>query len=272
MQEALQRHASGVKFRERNAGPNIDRDMDDMGFNNEIGVDWKTGFVFGGNERNCGTWMDKNGSSEKAGNKGIPATPRDGSDVELVGLCASTTRWLGELYDKKVFPHEGVKKSNSDQMISYKQWAELIKQNFEKYFFIDPSPTSTKDEHPNLINRRGIYKDTLNSKALWTDYQLRPNFPIALAVAPELCKPENMWKALEVVENVLLGPLGIKTLDPSDYNYNPNYFNDDDSDDFKRAKGFNYHNGPEWVWPVGYFMRAKLEAAALLEPSRPGIF
>lgn len=52
-------------------------------------------------------------------------------------------------------------------------------------------------------------------------------------------------------------PLGMRTLDPHDLKYN-GYYNQLDGDEFNSAGGFNYHNGPEWVWPLGYFLRAKL--------------
>ena len=72
IQEALTVHVNGLSFTERNAGPQIDDHMQPKGFQNNIGVDLSTGFVYGGNNLNCGTWMDKMGSSVKAGNNGIP--------------------------------------------------------------------------------------------------------------------------------------------------------------------------------------------------------
>lgn len=108
VQEILQRHADGIHFREYNAGPNLDMQMKDEGFNIDIHVDWETGLILGGNDHNCGTWMDKMGESVKAGTKGVPGTPRDGAPVEITGLLKSTLRWLAELSSKDKFPFKGV--------------------------------------------------------------------------------------------------------------------------------------------------------------------
>jgi glycogen debranching enzyme len=114
--------------------------------------------------------------------------------------------------------------------------------------------------NPALVNRRGIYKDVFGSGTgrEWSDYQFRPNFPIAMTVAPELFTPERALGALQLADEVLRAPLGMRTLDPRDMQYRPNYDNANDSDDAAVAKGRNYHQGPEWGWPLGYFLRAWL--------------
>ncbi|KAF8074817.1 glycoside hydrolase family 13 protein [Lyophyllum atratum] len=269
IQEILQRHADGIRFREYNAGPNLDMKMKDEGFNIDIHVDWETGFILGGNEHNCGTWMDKMGESEKAGTKGVPATPRDGAPVEITGLLKSTLRWLDGLSAAGNFPFKGVTATigNQEKLVTYKEWGSLIDASFEKCYYVplDPSEDQNYEVNPALINRRGIYKDVYGSGSgrEWSDYQFRPNFPVAMTVAPEMFEKTRALGALKLADDVLRGPLGMKTLDPKDLQYRPNYDNSNDSNDASVAKGFNYHNGPEWGWPLGYFLRAYLYFSTL---------
>ncbi|ODO11295.1 glycogen debranching enzyme [Cryptococcus amylolentus CBS 6273] len=265
VQEILQRHAEGIEFREYNAGPNLDMDMDDRGFDQKIWVDWSNGFIFGGNRYNCGTWMDKNGSSAKAGNKGLPATPRDGSPIEITGLLKSTLNWVGKLSEEGKWPAKGVNATvkGERRLVTYKEWADLLQANFEKHYYV-PSDASEDDKYvinKSLVNRRGIYKDVYGTPGdrEWSDYQFRSNFTLPMVVAPELFTPSKALDALRVADAVLRGPLGMKTLDPADQQYRGYYDNSNDSDDKAIAKGWNYHQGPEWSFPLGWFLMAYLE-------------
>lgn len=97
------------------------------------------------------------GSSEKAKTKGVPSSPRDGSAVELVGLQASVLRFLEKSQD---YPFKSVQRTNANQSTttwSFKEWADKIEQNFEKFFYVSQS-----DVNP-LIHKRGIYKDSVRN-------------------------------------------------------------------------------------------------------------
>ncbi|OBA23430.1 glycogen debranching enzyme [Metschnikowia bicuspidata var. bicuspidata NRRL YB-4993] len=257
--EILSRHAKGIRYREANAGPNLDSQMSDEGFNVLIHVDWSTGLVHGGSQYNCGTWMDKMGESVKAGSRGVPGTPRDGAAVELQGLLKSTLRFVNTLNKKGLFDYTSVEKEDGSK-ITLKDWEQLLQDNFERCFYIpeDPAEDSKFEINSVVVNRRGIYKDLFHSGKEYEDYQLRANFPIAMCVAPELFTEGRAKNAINIADKYIRGPVGMRTLDPSDWNYRPYYNNGEDSDDFATSKGRNYHQGPEWVWCFGYFIRAFL--------------
>jgi glycogen debranching enzyme len=260
VQEILARHAKGLSFREYNAGPNLDMQMKPEGFQIDVHVDWSTGIIYGGSQDNCGTWMDKMGESERAGSKGVPGTPRDGAAVEITGLSYSALRWVSDLNEAGQYQYSGVENDQGEK-ISFSQWADLIQANFEKCYWVpvDPKDDNKYDVNSKIVNRRGIYKDLHRSSKEYEDYQLRPNFPIAMTVAPDLFTPDNALVALKMADDILRGPTGMATLDPSDSNYRPYYINSEDSTDFSTSKGRNYHQGPEWLWPTGFFLRALLK-------------
>lgn len=255
--EILSRHAKGIHFREANAGSNLDSQMRDEGFNQKIIVDWSNGMIFGGNEWNCGTWMDKMGESAKAGNQGIPGTPRDGAAIEITGLLKSTLRWINQLRENNLFDWDYVINQYGEK-VALEEWDRILQSKFEYCYYVpeDSEMDNQFDVNCLVIHRRGIYKDLYRSSKEYEDYQLRPNFALAMTVAPELFNVDHALGAIAMADSIIRGPVGMKTLDPEDLNYRPYYRNSVDNNDFATAKGRNYHQGPEWIWCSGYFLRA----------------
>ncbi|EAY00134.1 Amylo-alpha-1,6-glucosidase family protein [Trichomonas vaginalis G3] len=266
--DIMTRHANGIHFVEWNAGTKIDSVMVEHGFHINIVTDWSNGFILGGNCDNCGTWMDKMGSSTWAKNSGVPSTPRDGAAIEIIGLLASTLRWLSEENKAGRFPYDGVNVEESGKKITFNEWHSILAANFESWFYI-PADASEDDKYfieHSFVSVRGIYKDTVGASNEFGDYQFRPNVPIAMTVAPELFDPRHAIHCLNLVEERLMGKIAMKTLDSADWRYNPYYENSVDNDNFYSAKGANYHNGPEWVWPTGYFFRASMKMSRGVTP------
>ncbi|KAF1745389.1 hypothetical protein MXB_3007 [Myxobolus squamalis] len=259
IQEIIQKHYDGIDFVERNHDPLIDSCMKEDGFHVVCGIDHNTGYVFGGNRWNCGTWMDKMGSSDIASNKGFPATPRDGSPIELVALFSSTLTWLSEISNDSIYPFKGVTSRNDNMLVTWDTLNDKIKNNFEESFWIPKCRLKAIQKfhaQSPLINKTGIYKDTFGSSLDYCDYQFRPNILIAMCVAPDLFKPKKAVHVLRKIHKELEGKYGMSTLDHSDWNYCGFYVNSNSSSDFKVANGFNYHQGPEWLWLTGYYIRA----------------
>ena len=251
--EILQKHVRGISFREWRAGKQIDEQMSDEGFNIKIYFNEENGFIYGGNKWNCGTWMDKMGSSEKAKNKGHPATPRNGADCEIIGLLYYTLIHLDELNKEGKYPFNEVKLNNGKNL-KFSEWAAKIKNNFEKFFFIERRDNNSL--HDNT------YKDYVSDdNDLRHEAQLRPNIFVTLAVAPELFNKHHAIKFMKVAEQFLVvnNCIGIRTLDFTDKNYNGNYEVHNDTENYHLAHGLNYHNGPEWVWPSGFYLMSKIK-------------
>ena len=96
--------------------------------------------------------------------------------MELVGLSFACLKWLAEENEIGNYSHKTVLKIQDGHEIiwSFGQWSERIKENFEPYFYIVKG--NSMDKSPHLINKVGVYKDTLNSGLPWSDYQLRYYF------------------------------------------------------------------------------------------------
>lgn len=86
--------------------------------------------------------------------------------------------------------------------VSYDEWNRKIQDNFEKLFYVSEDPSDFNEKNPNLVHKRGIYKDSYGASSPWCDYQLRPNFTIAMVVVSDsfvIFKSEKCCKTFYLV-------------------------------------------------------------------------
>ena len=83
-----------------------------------------------------------------------------------------------------------------------------------------------------------------------TDWALRPNQLIALAIAPQLTPAYAASSILDIATRTLVTPLGLRTLTPADPRFIGVYQGD------QHARDSAYHQGTVWPWLVGAFVDA----------------
>jgi predicted glycogen debranching enzyme len=163
------------------------------------------------------TWMDA-----KIGDWVV--TPRIGKPVEIQTLWYNALRILGDL------AHQF---SDPEPETWLRDVAEQARLSFAAQFWNADA---------------GCLFDVVNGET--RDAAIRPNQIFAVSLHHRMLSPEREKQVVEVVEQELLTPLGLRTLSPRDANYHARY------EGGVRERDSAYHQGTVWPWLMGPFISA----------------
>jgi len=186
-----------------------------------IGIDPADGLLRQGAAGYQLTWMDA-----KVGDWVV--TPRRGKAVELNALWYNALRlaerWL-------------IESGQTGDAASIAKHADRARQSFNARFW---------------CAERGWLYDVIDGEGP-DDAALRPNQLFAIAL-PNPVLAENHWPAVvNVCQQQLLTPVGLRSLGPNEPDYKPKYSGD------LRARDAAYHQGTVWGWLIGPFVDAWLK-------------
>ena len=166
------------------------------------------------------TWMD-------AEVNGKAMTPRAGKAVEIQALWYNAIRTMKLLADRY----------KEDALVdSYAALAEKVKASFVQKFWNDHRKCLF-----DVISKQGV------------DVSIRPNQIISVSLDFTMLSPNHSVSIVELVQQELLTPYGLRTLEQNDPKYLGVYF----GDRWKRDSA--YHNGTVWPWLLGPFVTAFLK-------------
>lgn len=187
-----------------------------------IGVDPNDGLLRQGAEGYQLTWMDA-----KVGDWVV--TPRRGKAVEINALWYNALRlmegWLQE-------------ENNHLAAQSMREQAEKAYNSFNHRFWYEP----------------GEYLfDVIDGEEGKNDPACRPNQLLAISLDHPILDRKYWKMVLDNVQERLLTPYGLRSLDPNHPDYKSRYDGD------LRARDAAYHQGTVWTWLIGPFIDAWLK-------------
>ena len=187
-----------------------------------IGVDPRDGLLKQGAEGYQLTWMD-------AKVEGWVVTPRRGKAVELNALFYNALRlmerWLREEGDEQ----------RAHEMAHH---AQRVYESFNRRFW---------NAQANCLF------DVVDAESGGDDPAIRPNQVLAISLPHPVLDPQKWRTVLDVVQRLLVTPVGLRSLAPGHPDYKPNYEGD------LRARDAAYHQGTVWGWLAGPFADAWLK-------------
>lgn len=173
------------------------------------------GLITAGSENTQLTWMD-------ACVDGVPMTPRYGKVVEINALWHNALRVAATLAARA-----------GQDPAPYSELADKTRDSFNAVFW---NPAA------------GCLFDTVSDHG--SDSAIRPNQLAALSLPHALLDSEKAESVLRSVEERLLTPVGLRSLDPADSRYCGRYAGG------VAERDGAYHQGAVWGWLMGLYARA----------------
>jgi predicted glycogen debranching enzyme len=188
-----------------------------------IHVDPNDGLLVQGEEGYQLTWMDA-----KMGDWVV--TPRRGKVVEINAL------WYNALCLLAGWVREAGDDAGAQR---YQEHAERARSSFNERFW--------------FAEGNYLYDVVDVEGGSGNDSSLRPNQLFAIALDHPVLDAKRWKSVIDIVEEKLLTPLGLRTLSPDDPEYKPIYAGD------LHSRDGAYHQGTVWAWLIGPFIDAWLK-------------
>jgi predicted glycogen debranching enzyme len=175
------------------------------------------------------TWMDAEAN-------GKAVTPREGKAVEIQAL------WYNALKTMQLMARRFKELNLAD---TYTELSMKAKDSFNRKFW---------------NNQRNCLFDVLEKSE--PDVSLRPNQIIAASLDFNILSQVRTTMVVEVVQQELLTPCGLRTLEREDPRYKAKYSGG------RTSRDEAYHNGTVWPWLTGPFTSAFLKAKGFTSESK----